>query len=113
VSVAYKVLAPCVILENEEGVRREVYQGAVVEILPKQVDHLLGLGFIAKNGTADAVIPPEGAADPDSFPVAVSTVPPAKTAPVKAWEDYAVSVHGANRAEAEALSKSELIELFG
>jgi hypothetical protein len=45
VSVAYKVLAPCVILENEEGVRREVYQGAVVEILPKQVDHLLGLGF--------------------------------------------------------------------
>lgn len=116
-SVAYKVLAPCVILANDEGVRREAYQGAVVDGLsPERVDHLLGLGFIAKVGTEDATIVPgtefldAAQIEADAPPVELETPP--KAARHDLWVDYAVS-KGADRTEAESLTKSELVELYG
>lgn len=121
-TVTYKVLAPCVILRNEEGVRREAYQGAEVEgLLPEQVDHLLGLGFIAKVGTQDAAIVPgteflvpESIHAPEFDAATAHEVPepPAKVAPKADWVAYAV-VRGADEAEAESLTKPELIELYG
>jgi predicted DNA-binding protein with PD1-like motif len=39
--------------------------------------------------------------------------PPSKTAPKAAWVDYAVEAHSADRAEAEGLTKADLIELYG
>lgn len=104
------VLAPCVILENEEGSRREAYQGAVVEVQPKQVDHLLALGFVAKVGTPEAVIPvAEDVGDPDV--AATSDDPPKKTAPKADWVDYAVA-DGYDRDEIEAMSKADIVALF-
>lgn len=39
--------------------------------------------------------------------------PPSKTATKGAWVDYAVEVHGADRAEADGLTKGDLVELYG
>lgn len=65
------------------------------------------------------------AADPTTMegvvpPVIVPGGRPKKVAPVKEWEDYAAALHEASggkeglaRADAEALSKTELIAKFG
>ena len=39
--------------------------------------------------------------------------PPSKTATKAAWVDYAVEAHGADRAEADGLTKADLVELYG
>lgn len=112
---------------DENGVWHHHYQGEVLEGLgSEQVDHLLGLGFIAKVGSDDAVIvpgeeflvpesihPPErdssGHVLVNSQPAEVD--PPAKVAPKAEWVAFAVS-QGADEAEAEGLTKSELIDLY-
>jgi hypothetical protein len=117
VTVAYKVVAPLVVVPDVEGVWHHAYQGAVLENLSReQVDHLLGLGFVAKVGSDDAVIVP-GNEFLDADQIAVQTPelpvePPAKVATKEIWVEFAVS-RGADRAEAAALSKSDLIELYG
>lgn len=51
--------------------------------------------------------------EPEPQPAATATGgAPARTAPKSAWVDYAVD-QGADRDGAEALSKSELVELYG
>jgi hypothetical protein len=117
VSVAYKVVAPLVLVKDDEGVTHHAYQGAVLENLgAEQVDHLLGLGFIAKLGSDDAVVVPgnefldEDQIAADALPVEVEQPP--KAARHDLWVDYAVS-KGADRTEAESLTKAELIELYG
>jgi hypothetical protein len=58
-SVTYSVVAPLVLVHDDEGVVSHVYQGAVLPDVDKgQVDHLLELGFIAKEGSDEAVIVP-------------------------------------------------------
>lgn len=50
--------------------------------------------------------------EPETNTPAATGGPPARTAPKNAWVDHAVS-QGADRDGAEALSKSELVELYG
>ncbi|GAC71024.1 hypothetical protein [Gordonia soli] len=64
------------------------------------------------DGGLDSAVPPQ-----IGTPV---TGKPKRVAPVKDWENYVVGLHeasggknGLSRAEAEALSKNELIERFG
>lgn len=120
-SVTYQVTAPLVLVTDAEGVTHHAYQGTVLDDLGKeQVDHLLELGFIAKAGSDDAVIVPgEEFLVPDTIhvpqfdaqpPEAVE--PPAKVANKPEWVAFAVS-QGADEAEAESLTKTELIELYG
>lgn len=116
-SVAYKVVSPLAVVQDDSGVWHHHYQGAVIEGFgAEQVDHLLGLGFIAKVGSDEAVVVP-GAEFLDTAQVAEVKAArlvdlPAKAARHDLWVDYAVS-KGADRTEAEALTKAELIELYG
>jgi hypothetical protein len=131
-SVAYKVVAPLVLVKDADGVTHHAYQGAVLDDLDKeQLDHLLGLGFVAKVGSDPAVIVPGTEfLVPDSVHVAEVVAPghifdepaadpvtdvegrPAKVAPKAEWVDYAIS-QGADPKEAEATNKADLIELYG
>lgn len=116
-SVTYQVVAPLAVVQDENGVWHHHYQGAVIEGLGReQVDHLLGLGFIAKFGSDDAVIVP-GTEFLDAAQIAADAPPVELEAPPKAarhdlWVDYAAA-KGADRTEAESLTKAELIELYG
>lgn len=120
-STTYQVVAPLVLVKDEAGVTHHAYQGAVLEDLGReQVDHLLGLGFIAKVGSDAAVVVPgrefldpaqveESEAEAEAGrPVEV----PAKAARHDLWVDYAVA-KGADRTEAQAQTKADLIELYG
>lgn len=116
-STSYKVVSPLAVVQDKSGVWHHHYQGAVIEGLgAEQVDHLLGLGFIAKVGSDDAVVVP-GTEFLDQAQIAEAAAArpvemPAKVATKDVWVDYAVA-KGADRTEADALTKAELIELYG
>lgn len=120
VTTAYKVVAPLVLVQDADGATHHVYQGAELDALSaEQAKYLLGLGFIEKASEA-LIVPGEEFLVPESIHVAqfdaVTNVPvsdpPAKVAPKADWVDYAVS-RGADEAEAESLTKAELVELYG
>jgi hypothetical protein len=96
--MSYRVTAPCVIAKDQGGHSHHFYEGAGIPWLSDvQAKHLLDENMVA-------VV--DGASEP------TDDGPPPKAAPKDAWVDFAVS-KGGDRAEADALTKQELIELYG
>jgi hypothetical protein len=94
--MSYKVVVPCVIAQDREGHSHHYYDAAIIGWLSdSQAAHFLAEGLVEKvSGTAS------------------DDGPPAKTAPKADWVTFAVS-KGADADEAEALTKQELVELYG
>lgn len=97
----YKVIAPCVIAQDENGFSHHYYgpggndPGATIHWLSdEQAEHFLNEGLVEKVGSTS------------------DDGPPAKTAPKGDWVDYAIS-KGADPAEAEESTKQELQDLYG
>jgi hypothetical protein len=93
--MSYRVLVPCVIARDTVGHSHHHYDGAIINWLPDdQARRFLDEGLVAEvDGTPDDRAP-------------------AKTAPKADWVTFAVS-KGADADEAEALTKQELVELYG
>ncbi|AOT25752.1 hypothetical protein SEA_TORTELLINI_7 [Mycobacterium phage Tortellini] len=112
--MAYRVTAPLVCARDQAGRTHHRYYGEIVEWLPAdQAKHLLDLGMVAKVGGA-ADPEPEVDDEPDDGepqPRADGEMP-LRAAPKADWVKYAVA-KGADPVEAEALNKTELIELYG
>lgn len=106
--MSYVVDAPLVLARDQEGKVHHCYQGAVIPWLPKDLAaHLLELGMVHEVGgvpVAEAEEADPGGPELDSKPKHV--------APKAEWVDYAVT-QGADRDEAEDMTKAELIELYG
>lgn len=91
--MSYLVTAPLVLAKDQEGHTHHRYQDAVIDWLSdEQASHLLAEGMVEKVDGGDG--------------------PPAKTAPKPEWVAFAVS-KGADEAEANALNKPDLIDLYG
>lgn len=111
--MAYLVKAPLVVAKDREGRNHHCYAGAIIHWLgPEQRDRWLRLGLVEKINDSQPV--PAADSEAPANPAAESATPakPAKTAPDAKWVEYGVA-QGHDRAELEALSKPELIELLG
>jgi hypothetical protein len=102
----YLVTAPCVNVPDETGSVHHLYRGEFIRWIPAAARaHLLDLGMVEEvpdpptPGVAADVAAPRPAGDR-----------PAATAPKDKWLDFVVSA-GVDRAEAEKLTKDQLIEL--
>ncbi|MBU8833605.1 hypothetical protein [Mycolicibacterium goodii] len=96
----YRVTAVLVCARDQGGRVHHRYYGEIIEWLPAdQAKHLLDLGMVEKLGAA-----PE--------PEVADGGMPLRAAPKADWVKYAVT-KGADPVEAEALNKTELIELYG
>lgn len=99
--MSYKVLVACVIARDQGGHSHHYYDGAVIPWLADdQAEAWLAEGLVEKVGESPKADQPDDGA-------------PAKVATKEVWVDYAVAKHGVDRAEAEALTKAELQELYG
>lgn len=97
--MTYQVLAPLVLVRDEEGKTHHCYNGQTVDFIePGHAAYLVQEGLVA-------VVP--GAAISGGDPAADSPRP-AHVAPKSDWVDYAVS-NGFDRDEAESMSKQALI----
>ncbi|WP_378735514.1 hypothetical protein [Nocardia brasiliensis] len=114
-----RVVAPLVVAAGPNGLLRYHYEGAVIEDLSAaDIDRLLDDGMIE----LCALVDDEGDDGIEVLPVVASsggtvTVPaeverPKQAAPKEAWVAFAVA-RGIDEAEAEALTKTELIGLVG
>ncbi len=95
--MAYHVTAPLVLAKDQDGKTHHRYQDAVIDWLSdEQAQHLLAEGMVEKVAGRKPK----------------AELPPKQVAAKGEWVDYAVS-KGADRDEAEALTKQELQELYG
>ena len=95
--MSYRVVVPCVIAKDQGGHSHHYYEGAVIPWLnDAQAKHLVDENLVVEVEGGDS--PGDG--------------PPAKTAPKADWVAFAVS-KGADPAEAEALTKPDLVDLYG
>lgn len=96
--MSYKVVAACVLAKDQQGKIHYQYEGAIIPWLSdEQADHFLAEGLVEESDV-------ELGGGEDS--------PPAKSAAKAEWVDFAVS-QGADQEEAEAMTKDDLIELYG
>ncbi|RFZ11189.1 hypothetical protein DSM43518_02029 [Mycobacterium marinum] len=108
--MSYRVIAPLVLAKDSAGRTHHRYEGSVIDWLsPDQTQHLLGLGMIEAIGAASA--------NPASPAPADSPEKPKQVAPKADWIDYAVNgapvADRISESEAEAMTKAELVEMFG
>jgi hypothetical protein len=108
--MSYRVTAPLVLARDKERKVHERYQDAGIDWLDEdQKRHFLESGLVEKVGSP-APAEPEGVGDPGAGPVGDEA--PLRAAPKSDWVAYAVS-KGADEAEANALNKPDLIDLYG
>lgn len=92
----YKVVVPLVLARDQDGHTHHVYENGLIHWLSDdQAEHFLDQKLVEKVS---------GGSDSDG--------PPGKTALKEEWVAYAVS-KGADEAEANALNKPDLIDLYG
>lgn len=132
--MAHVVTAAAVVVRDLDGKLRYYYRGAQLpsaELDDTEVEELAARGML----TTVEVAEPDSAQDTDEdesgegfagestggadgqpdVPDAEATVPvelPAQVAPKAAWVDYAVA-QGADRGQADAMTKQELIATYG
>lgn len=95
--VTYVVTAPLVLALDEEGRTHHCYEGATISWLSdEQARHFIESGLVQEVGGGDAV-----------------EDQPKRTAKTEDWVEYAIRVHNADPDEVKALSRHELIELYG
>ncbi|WP_280471171.1 hypothetical protein [Nocardia cyriacigeorgica] len=114
------VTAPVVVVPDATGKLRYHYRGAVLDELSEyDYDRLVARGMVADLGRpAVAVVDPDPDDDPDPDGDGESRQTeqsgtgdlerPKQAAPKEAWVEYAVA-RGMSEAEADALTKAELI----
>lgn len=104
--MAYKVTAALVVAKDQAGRLHHSYQGSTLHYLnDEQREHFLRHGLVEEIDLAAPVA--AGAPAVESH-----HDKPARTAPHKAWVDFAVS-QGKSRSDHESKSKQELIDLLG
>jgi hypothetical protein len=97
--MSYRVTVPLVLARDKERKVHERYQDAVIDWLDDdQKRHFLEAALVEQVGSPTVVDNDDG--------------PPLKTAPKEDWVAFAVS-KGADEAEANALNKPDLIDLYG
>lgn len=104
--MSYLVISPCVIAKDQEGKVHHRYEGDVISWLSDdQAQHFISSGLVEKTdkGVGGGEVVDESADDAGK---------PKHVAPKAEWVDYAVT-QGADRDEAEDMTKAELIELYG
>lgn len=108
----YKVLAACVIAEDQNGLLHHYYENAYIPWLSsKQAKHFLAEGLVEKaSGTVEADGDTGTVLDGE---VDVEAEQPPRSAPKADWVDYAVSTGSYTAEEADALTKAELIDAVG
>ncbi|MBF6326772.1 MULTISPECIES: hypothetical protein [Nocardia] len=108
------VTAPVVVVPDATGKLRYHYRGAVLDELSEyDYDRLVARGMVADLGRpAVAVVDPDPDGDGESGQAEQSGTGdlerPKQAAPKEAWVEYAVA-RGMSEAEADALTKAELI----
>jgi hypothetical protein len=106
--MSYRVIAPLVVAKDQSGFNRHRYHGAIIPWLSEaQAKHFLSHKLVAKVDEPAPAPAPVVA----EHPVGVGGKP-AKVASKEAWVDFGVH-SGQDRAELEALTKQELIDLLG
>ncbi len=107
--MGYKVTAPLVLVRDQQGGVTYHYNEALLpsDVGGEQLQQLLDAGMVEKTGSD-----PRQTTDEQDAPPTVQVKKPAQVAPKEAWVEYAVS-RGATPAEAELLTKQELIEQHG
>lgn len=111
----YRVTAVLVCARDQGGRVHHRYYGEIIEWLPAdQAKHLLDLGMVEKLGAAPEpeVVDADDEPDAEPEPERTDGGMPLRAAPKADWVKYAVT-KGADPVEAEALNKTELIELYG
>lgn len=105
--MTYKVIAPLVIVKDDKGAQHHLYEGAVVfsNADPDHLEQLLDSGMVE-----EFEVPAEPEPEPDAPPVPLEE--PKKSASKADWVEYAVS-KGADRAEAEAANRDDLVVVWG
>ncbi len=112
--VSVIVTAPVVVVPDATGKLRYHYRGAVLDELSEyDYDRLVARGMVADLGRpAVAVVDPDPDGDGESGQAEQSGTGdlerPKQAAPKEAWVEYAVA-RGMSEAEADALTKAELI----
>jgi hypothetical protein len=121
--MSYLVTAPLVIAKDQAGKLHHVYEGGVIPWLSDdQAEHFVSTGLVKKvGGDVGPVVAELGSPTPPPDPEnpgAVKTTPepgvtkPPQVATKDTWVEYAVA-RGFDRAEAEDMTKAELIEALG
>lgn len=124
----YVVTAPIAMIPRTNGELATVMRGGPVppDAKPDALEHLLSIELIAEgeaqaglafgyagDGTRlEGVSGSSGTESSGDEPVEEDSGPPAKSATKAEWVDYAVA-NGADRDEAEAQTKDELIAAYG
>ena len=110
----YVVADALVITKDQTGRNQHHYTGAIIPWLSDaDAARLTASGAVVRIGQELEALVADVA--PESEPeaeVGVATEKPKSVATKEAWVDYAAS-QGHDRAEAESLSKADLISLFG
>lgn len=119
--MSYKVTSALVVAKDQVGKLHHCYHGAVIQWLSdEQAAHFLRHGLVVRTDAASAPADPgapEGdpedpGADADGPDAGQPGAKPRKTAPPEQWVEYGAA-QGHDRAELEALSRQELIDLLG
>lgn len=105
---AYRVSAPLVLVRDEEGRTHHCYEGSVVDVVDAAHAHyLLGSGMVRSVEAPDHVVDARtNVSDPDG------AARPPHVAAKALWIDYAV-MQGFDRAEAESMTKDQLVTTLG
>jgi hypothetical protein len=91
--MAFAVRVPCVLAKDAEGHTHHYYEGDTISWLnDEQTGHFLAENLVEESDGGDQ--------------------PPAKAASKAEWVAFAVA-QGADEAEAEGLTKPELVDLYG
>jgi hypothetical protein len=122
--MSYLVVAPLVLVRDQQGATHHRYAGTIVEwIAPDQEKHLLDNGFVVKvdaDVAVEGVVPFEPAdgvvedSEDDAF---TADGKPKRVAPKDIWVKYASSPDRGDKqiseADADAMTKQDLVDLFG
>ena len=114
----YVVRAPLVIVHDRDGAAHHKYEGQRIQYLSDvQREHLLELGMVEEisEPVPPGVVPqdaePDEAEAAEVAPDAAKPDRPNQVAPKEVWVDYAVRGLGIDQADAEAMTKADLIAL--
>lgn len=110
-----RVLAPLVLVRDEEGRTHHCYEGAVVDIDADHAEYLLASGMVEAEGTPSPVpvglvdARSDGGEEVETSDPGIDLPPrPPHVAAKARWIDYAVAT-GMDRVEAESMTKERLI----
>lgn len=112
--MAHVVTGPLAVIRDDAGKLRYYYQGTQLPAdLPEgEVARLVDRGLVVETPEDLEEYEDLDSETPDGEDDAAEGSAPPKAAAKDAWVDYAVA-SGADRAEAEGLTKVELIERYG